>query len=76
MAKPIIVHADWDPEASVWVATSSDLVGLVTEAPSIEELRAKLPGIILDLIEVYEIKDAPASIELIARSSDRLIAAE
>lgn len=76
MAKPIIVHADWDPEASVWVATSSDLTGLVTEAPSIEALRAKLPGIILDLIEVYEIDDAPASIELVARSSDRLVAAE
>ncbi|HEY9215547.1 MAG TPA: DUF1902 domain-containing protein [Ancylobacter sp.] len=76
MAKPIIVHADWDPEASVWVATSSDLLGLVTEAPSIEALRAKLPGIILDLIELYEISDTPASIELVARSSDRLVAAE
>ena len=76
MARPIIVHADWDPEASVWVATSSDLRGLVTEASSIEALRAKLPGIILDLIELYEIDDPPASIELVARSSDRLEAAE
>jgi predicted RNase H-like HicB family nuclease len=40
MAKPIVVHADWDPEASVWVATTQDLSGLVTEADSIESLRA------------------------------------
>jgi len=76
MSKPIIVHADWDPEASVWVAASSDLRGLVTEAPSIEALRAKLPGMILDLLEVYGITEMPASIEVIARSSDRLEAAE
>jgi predicted RNA binding protein YcfA (HicA-like mRNA interferase family) len=45
MARPIVVHADWDPEAAVWVATTPDLRGLVTEAESIEALRAKLPGI-------------------------------
>ena len=76
MYKPIIVHADWDPEASVWVATSSDLQGLVTEARSIEALRAKLPGIVLDLLELHGIEELPASIEVIARSSDRLVAAE
>ena len=76
MAKPIVVNADWDPEASVWVATTADLRGLVTEAPSIEALRAKLPGMILDLLEIYEITDLPVSIELIAHSSDRLVAAE
>jgi predicted RNase H-like HicB family nuclease len=76
MAKPIIIHADWDPEASVWVATTQDLQGLVTEADSIESLRAKLPGMILDLLEENGISDLPASIEIVARSSDRLHAAE
>jgi hypothetical protein len=76
LAKPIIVHADWDPEAEVWVATTQDLRGLVTEATSIEALRAKLPGMILDLLEDGGISDPPASIEIIARSSDRLTAAE
>jgi len=76
MARPIIVHADWDPEASVWVATTTDLRGLVTEAATIEALRAKLPGIILDLLEEYGISDLPPSIEIVARASDRLIAAE
>jgi predicted RNase H-like HicB family nuclease len=76
MSRPIVVHADWDPEAQVWVATTQDLRGLVTEADSIEALRAKLPGMILDLLEESQISDRPASIEIIARASDRLTAAE
>ena len=76
MARPIVIHADWDPEAQVWVATTSDLRGLATEADTVEALRAKLPGIILDLLEEQGIADLPASIEIVARASDRLIAAE
>lgn len=76
MARPIVVTADWDPEAGVWVATTRDLRGLVTEAETLEALRAKLPGMILDLLEEAGETDLPASIEIIARASDRLIAAE
>jgi predicted RNase H-like HicB family nuclease len=76
MGRPIVVHADWDPEAAVWVATTNDLKGLVTEADTMEALRAKLPGMILDLLEEYGLSDLPASIEIVARASDRLIAAE
>jgi predicted RNase H-like HicB family nuclease len=76
MARPIVIHADWDADAGVWVATTQDMRGLVTEAESIEALRAKLPGMILDLLEESGVSDRPASIEIIARSSDRLTAAE
>jgi predicted RNase H-like HicB family nuclease len=76
MARPIVIHADWDADAGVWVATTSDLRGLVTEAETIEALRAKLPGMIHDLLEEYGISDLPASIEIIARASDTLTAAE
>ena len=76
MARPIVVHADWDPDANVWVATTRDLKGLVTEAETIEALRAKLPGMIHDLLEEYGISDRPASIEIVARASDTLTAAE
>jgi hypothetical protein len=76
MARPIVVTADWDPEANMWVATSRDLRGLVTEAESVEALRAKLPGMVLDLLEEAGISDTPATIEVIARASDPLIAAE
>ncbi|MBN3895902.1 MAG: DUF1902 domain-containing protein [Nostoc sp. NOS(2021)] len=32
------VHAFWDKDAEVWVATSEDVPGLVTEASTIESL--------------------------------------
>jgi predicted RNase H-like HicB family nuclease len=76
MARPVVVHADWDAEAGVWVATSQDVRGLVTEAETVESLRAKLPGMILDLLEESGVSDLPASIEIVARASDRLVAAE
>src|ERR1700693_1574602 len=76
MSRPIVVHADWDPEAAVWVATTQDLRGLVTEAETVEALRAKLPGMIIDLLEEGGISDLPVSIEIVARASDRLTAAE
>lgn len=76
MSRPIVVHADWDPEAEVWAATTQDLRGLVTEAETVEALRAKLSGMILDLLEENGVSDLPASIEIIARVSDRLVAAE
>jgi predicted RNase H-like HicB family nuclease len=76
MGRPIVIHADWDPDAAVWVATTNDIEGLATEADTIEALRAKLPGIILDLFEEHGVSDLPASIEIVARASDRLIAAE
>jgi len=76
MARPIVVTADWDPEAEVWVAMTRDLRGLVTEAETIEGLRTKLPGMILNLLEENGVANLPASIEIIARASDRLIAAE
>lgn len=44
------VQAFWDSEASVWVATSEDVPGLVTEASTIEVLTQKLREMIPELI--------------------------
>jgi predicted RNase H-like HicB family nuclease len=51
LGRLIVVRAIWDPEASVWVAESEDVPGLVAEADSAEALEAKLPGLIQDLLE-------------------------
>lgn len=48
---PINITAEWDPEASVWVATSKDVHGLAIEAPTLERLAERLPGVLEDLIE-------------------------
>jgi hypothetical protein len=42
----------WDDEAGVWVAESEDVPGLVTEAPTIERLVAKLQVMIPELLEL------------------------
>jgi Domain of unknown function (DUF1902) len=52
MNRDITIDARWDGEASVWIATSHDVPGLVVEAdtwPSmIQEVRLVLP----DLLEL------------------------
>ncbi len=64
--RSIMVRADWDDEAKVWVATSSDIEGLVIEADRIEDLGPKLQGAIADLIELngVEIEGAEVPIYL------------
>lgn len=44
------VHAEWDPEAEVWVATSDDVPGLATESETLEGLTAKLRTMIPELL--------------------------
>jgi hypothetical protein len=49
----IVVRAEWDPEAHVFVVTESDDVpGLVAEAPTLDELQAKLRILIPELLEL------------------------
>ena len=47
----ITVNAEWDPEAKVWVATSDDVPGLITEAETVEALTEKLSVMIPELLE-------------------------
>src|SRR3954463_9578913 len=64
------VRAGWDPEASVWVATSDDVPGLVTEADTIDALAAKLRGMVPELLELKGVLPAPVGdvpIELVTR---------
>lgn len=51
MLKPFFVRAEWDEEANVWVATSDDVPGLVTEEATMEGLMEKLKVIIPELLE-------------------------
>ena len=52
MSRSITIDARWDAEASVWIATSNEVPGLVVEADTwpamIEEVRLVLP----DLLEL------------------------
>ena len=54
MKASILVRAEWDPEAGVWVATSDDVPGLVTEAETPDELQRKLRVMIPELLELND----------------------
>jgi predicted RNase H-like HicB family nuclease len=49
------VEAFWDSDAQVWVASSNDVPGLVTEASTIEVLTQKVREIIPELIVLNNI---------------------
>lgn len=51
MARKLIVTAQWDDEASVWVATSEDIPGLVTEARSLDTLLERVLAVAPELLE-------------------------
>ncbi len=50
--KPFEVFAEFDNEAEVWVATSDDVPGLVTEAETMELLVKRLQTLIPELMEL------------------------
>lgn len=73
MQRPLYIHADWDAEAKVWVATSNDVPGLATEADSVEALLAKLETIIPELLAANGSPLADeAAFELLARRFDHI----
>jgi len=69
MNRPLLIQADWDPEASVWVATSADVPGLATEAETLEALELKLKVMVPELLEANGcLPDGPSvSMEVLAR---------
>lgn len=50
MRKKFIVNAEWDEEADVWVATSDDIPGLVTEASSLDGLVDRILAVAPELL--------------------------
>ena len=69
MNKPYFVRAEWDTEAGVWVATSDDVPGLVTEAASIEALNEKLQSLVPELLQANGVapQAGAISVEILAR---------
>ncbi|MCX7140767.1 MAG: DUF1902 domain-containing protein [Proteobacteria bacterium] len=68
MDKPFYVHATWDEEARVWVASSDDVPGLATEAETAEDLVQKLKILIPELLELNGLlPEGSISFELLTR---------
>ncbi len=69
MYKPYFVRAEWDADANVWVATSDDVPGLVTEAGTLEALDSKLQVMVPELLEANDCvpENKIIQVELLAR---------
>jgi len=55
------VRAEWDGDAGVWVATSDDVPGLVTEADTLERLIEKLRTMVPEMLELNGVLSAEAA---------------
>ena len=62
--KSLEVHAIWDEEAQVWVATSDDVPGLATEADTSETLIEKLKILIPELLEANGVLQSSAQVDI------------
>ena len=51
MDRKLVVTAQWDAEAGVWVATSDDIPGLVTEAATLDDLIKRVVAVAPELLE-------------------------
>jgi len=60
----VLIRAEWDDEAEVWVATSPDVSGLAIEAATMEELMRRVPGVLQDLVALngIELEGEPGEI--------------
>ncbi len=68
MEKPYYVHAVWDEDARVWVASSEDVPGLATESDTAEALVEKLKSLIPELLAANGRTDTkPIAFELLTR---------
>ena len=54
----LCIHAEWDADALVWVATSDDVPGLATEAETLEALSCKLDVMIPELLDANAVFQA------------------
>ncbi len=53
-----IVFFAWDDEASVWVATSPDIIGLVLESESLDSLMMRVRDAVPELLALNSQKPA------------------
>ena len=71
MPQSFRVAAEWDAEAHVWWASSPDVPGFVTEAPTLEELTDRAMLLIPELVKL----ERGATVEVCAHTTRTLQAA-
>jgi hypothetical protein len=66
MSRSFIIRARWDREASVWIATSEDVHGLVVEADTWPQMIREVELVLPDLLELLGCSPEKLSLTFIA----------
>ena len=63
MSRRAVIRCARNLEAEVWFVRETDIPGLVTEAATLDALRAKLPDLTRDLLDMDGALDVDLSVE-------------
>ena len=67
-----VVRLIWDDEASVWVATSDDIPGLVLESGSFDALLERVRFAAPELISFNNVETAPLTLTFLSERHERI----
>lgn len=67
-----VINVIWDDEASVWVATSEDIPGLVLEAGSFDALLERVRFAIPELLELNHNKKLSLDLTFVSERHERI----
>ena len=68
-----VIHFTWDDEASVWIATSDDIPGLVLESGSFDALLERTRIAIPEMLSLNTSTPQPLSISFISERHERMV---
>lgn len=63
----------WDDEASVWIATSKDIPGLVLESGSFDALIERVRFAVPELLELDDSNNQPLSLTFTSERHERMV---
>lgn len=67
------INFTWDADASVWIATSNDIPGLVLESGSFDALLERTRFAVPELLELNSPEAYPLSLTFISERHERMV---
>lgn len=68
-----VIHLTWDNEASVWIATSEDIPGLILESGSFDALLERTRCAIPELLTLNPSNKNPISLSFVSERHERMV---
>lgn len=68
-----VINFIWDAEASVWIATSNDIPGLVLESSSFDALMERTRFAVPELLSLNTFEPQPFSLTFLSECHERMV---